>query len=130
MRRQLRPANTFLVTEDRNLTSFEKTRNPKFSKIIFRPDGAGGVLFGITDQMRRKTRFGIEYLKLSSSNKYRINLLWIPEDASEQVRSPTTLIKSPYTPDNFVDQQLLTRKSTKTASKKLRFDFLLTLRSC
>jgi len=67
---------------------------------MFRPDGAGGVLFGITDQMRRKTRFGIEYLKLSSSNKYRINLLWIPEDASEQVRSITALILFPYTSES------------------------------
>ena len=113
MRRQLRPTNTFLVMEDKNLTSFEKKIEISKSKIIiFRPDGAGGVLFGITDQMRRKTRFGIEYLKLSSSNKYRINLLWIPEDASEQVRSQTTLIVAPYTPDNCVEQQLVTSKST------------------
>ena len=74
------------MTEE-NLTSFRKIsgKNPKSKKTYFRPDGAGGVLFGITDQLRRKTRFGIEYLKLSSSNKYRINLLWIPENASDQV---------------------------------------------
>ena len=71
------------MTEE-NLTSFRKFSERK-PKIYFRPDGAGGVLFGITDQLRRKTRFGIEYLKLSSSNKYRINLLWIPENASDQV---------------------------------------------
>ena len=68
---------------EKNLT-LKKIKNQKL-KIVFRPDGAGGVLFGITDAMRRKTRFGIEYLKLSSSNKYRINLLWIPENASDQV---------------------------------------------
>ena len=80
---ELTDCKQFLVTEE-NLTSLRKLTE-RIQKVYFRPDGAGGVLFGITDQLRRKTRFGIEYLKLSSSNKYRINLLWIPESASDQV---------------------------------------------
>lgn len=70
------------------LDVFENSLPSEFSiQVHLKPDGAGGVLFGIADQMRKKTRFGVEYLKLSSSNKYRINLLWIPQDASKESKT-------------------------------------------
>lgn len=42
----------------------------------FRPDDTGGSLFGLTDQYRRVTKFGVSLSKLTNSKYYRANLYW------------------------------------------------------
>ena len=44
--------------------------------MISRPDDIGGSIFGLTDQYRRVTKFGIELNKLTNSKYYRANLYW------------------------------------------------------
>ena len=41
-----------------------------------RPDDVGGSLFGLVDQYRRITKFGVDVSKLTNSKYYRASLYW------------------------------------------------------